>query len=110
MRAQQARAAELALGLRALVFTTPTPASPPRPRPQPQPGYLFCCSEAWSLQENMGPPEPGFSVMFCGVTSSWKPVAGFAIPSRPKYVPSCFPGPLASLPMSWPFTEKPAVG
>lgn len=62
MRAQQAQAAELARGLRALVFTTPTPASPPRPRPQP--GYSFCRSEAWSLQENMGPPEPGFSVMF----------------------------------------------
>ena len=62
MGALQARAAELALGLRALVFTTPTPASPPRPRPQPS--YSFCCSEAWSLQENMGPPEPGFSVMF----------------------------------------------
>lgn len=63
--AQQAQAAELALGLRALSLPTPAlPSPPPRPGPRRQPGYSCCRSEAWSLQENTGPPEPGFSVMF----------------------------------------------
>lgn len=58
---QQAPAAELALGFCALASPHP---SPPPPRPWHQPGYSSCRSEAWSLQENTGPPEPGFSVMF----------------------------------------------
>lgn len=43
----------------------------PGPRPhlplllaQALAGYPSCRSTAWSLQENTGPPEPGFSVMF----------------------------------------------
>lgn len=64
-RARQAQAAELALGLPALSLPRPPPTCLPRPptRPRPQPGYSCCRSEAWSLQENTGPPEPGFSVM-----------------------------------------------
>lgn len=60
--ARQAQAAKLALGLHALSLPTPALASPPGPRARP--GYSCCRTEAWSLQENTGPPKPGFSVMF----------------------------------------------
>lgn len=73
-RAQQALTAELALGLLTCLSPSPRLLHSPTPTPLPcpclpaqaqaQPGYPSCRSEAWSLQENTGPCEPGFSVMF----------------------------------------------